>query len=287
MSLASSIAGVVITGHGVVDRADLEDGLARLPEHVRSRALRAERVTQLALVGADRALRAAGLACERARPEAAVGVVLGTAFGCFLTNESHQRRLADGGPAAVSPRTFAATVSNAATGEITIAYGLGGPAVTFSAGLVSGLAALAEGRAWLARGDVAALLVGAADAWGPALARWIDDAGLTRAVVPGEGAAFVVLERANDAQRRGATVHAVLEAAALGFGAGVEEVEALLARFGHERRPATLPLPGLSERALAALLQRIESTGPGTVLCAYDTCPTGHVAGVALRRGVA
>lgn len=284
MSAGPSAEAVVITGSGTVEGSDLEVALARLPDRVRGRALRAERITQLALVAAERALRESGLLGPRERPEPAVGVVLGTAFGCFLTNASHQRRLAEGGPAAVSPRTFAATVSNAATGEVMIAYGLGGPAMTISAGLVSGLAALAEGRSWLARGDVAALLVGAADAWGEALARWIDHAGLAGAVVPGEGAAFVVLERGVDARRRGAPVRAVLESATFGFGAGADEIAALLARYGHETLPAAMPPPGLSERALAALLERLASTAAGAVVCGYDTCPTGHVAAVAVRR---
>src|SRR5207237_450769 len=87
--------------------------------------------------------RAGGMSAAAA-PETRAGIVLGTAFGCFLTNAAYQRRLAAEGPPGASPRLFAATVSNAAAGELAIAYRLAGPAVTVTAGGASGLAALGE-----------------------------------------------------------------------------------------------------------------------------------------------
>src|SRR5207244_11772102 len=131
---------VAITGVGAVTSWDV--ALASLPEGVRARATRAERVTQLVLLAAGRALVAAGLEATDGAPRPRLGVVLGTAFGCFLTNAAFERRLLEGGPAAASPRLFAATVSNAAAGELAIAYRLGGPSVTLTAGGASGLRAL-------------------------------------------------------------------------------------------------------------------------------------------------
>ena len=127
---------VAITGAGAVTSRDV--ALAVLPEAVRARATRAERVTQLVLLAAGRALVAAGLEATDGAPRPRLGVVLGTAFGCFLTNAAFERRLLEGGPTAASPRLFAATVSNAAAGELAIAYRLGGPSVTLSAGAASG-----------------------------------------------------------------------------------------------------------------------------------------------------
>src|SRR5262249_21775632 len=137
---ASMSDPVVITGaHAVGALAD--DALVTLPAAARARAQRAERITGLVLAAGGVALADAG----RAAPPAAgprVGVVLGTAFGCFLTNVAYQERVAAGVPSAASPRLFAATVSNAAAGELAIAYGLCGPGVTLTAGAASGLLAL-------------------------------------------------------------------------------------------------------------------------------------------------
>src|SRR5882724_12957861 len=149
---------VVVTGAGAVVEAAPDsllahdaliigrDGsipLGHLPAAVRARAVRAERATQLLLAAGGRALAAAGLDAAAA-PETRAGIVVGTAFGCFLTNAAYQRRLAAEGPSGASPRLFAATVSNAAAGELAIAYRLAGPAVTITAGGASGLAALGE-----------------------------------------------------------------------------------------------------------------------------------------------
>src|SRR4029079_1798092 len=104
-------------------------------------ATRAERVSQLALAAADAALLDAGLHLVDGEPRAGLGGVLRTAVRCVLTNAAYQHRVATGGPAAASPRLFAATVSNAAAGEVAIAYRLGGPALTPRAGGGSGLRA--------------------------------------------------------------------------------------------------------------------------------------------------
>ena len=95
---------IVITGSGSVTAPSLDT----LPEVVRTRATRAERVSQLALAAADAALLDAGLHLVDGEPRAGIGVVLGTAFGCFLTNAAYQHRVATGGPAAASPRLVAA-----------------------------------------------------------------------------------------------------------------------------------------------------------------------------------
>ena len=302
---------IVLTGAAVVAGATLAAALAHLPDAVRARAVRAERVTQLGLAAADAALRDAGLGQRDGTPRSDVAVVLGTAFGCFLTNAEHQRRLAAGGPPAVSPRTFAATVSNAATGEITIAYGLAGPALTLSAGLASGLAALVEGAGLLRRGGAAAVLAGGADAWGEPLARWLADAGVAAEVDPGEGAALVVLERAAAAQARGARPIAVLEACETGFAGEPASMPPLLAGLRPDEVaavagprgigapssgavPCAQPWPqesarralpaGLGERGLVALLGLVREIPTGRVCVAVDRCPAGHVAAAALRR---
>jgi hypothetical protein len=147
---------VAITGAGSVTAPSLDD----LDEAVRTRATRAERISQLALAATDAALLDAGLRLSDGEPRAGIGIVVGTAFGCFLTNAAFQHRVAAGGPAAASPRLFAATVSNASAGEIGVVYRLGGPAVTLTAGAAAGLVALGHAadllRAGQARGRATA-----------------------------------------------------------------------------------------------------------------------------------
>ena len=130
------------------------------PEAVRARAERIDRFGQLALGAVGGVL---GTPFEAA-PRRDVGIVVGTAFGCIATNAAYQHRLAAHGAGGASPRLFAATVSNAAAGEVGIAYGIGGPTLTVTAGLVSGLAALDVARDELLLGGVPGMVVIALDA---------------------------------------------------------------------------------------------------------------------------
>jgi 3-oxoacyl-[acyl-carrier-protein] synthase II len=208
------MSAVAITGAAVaLDGAD-EGLLDGLPEEVRARALRAERVTQLAIAAAGGALAEAGAVALDGEPRPECGVALGTAFGCFLTNAAYQRRLAADGPRAASPRLFAATVSNAAAGELSIGYRLGGPAITLTAGGAAGLLAIGHAADLVAAGRARVMVAGGVDASGPALERWLADGGLPAGEAPvREGAAIVVLEPGGTARggRRGTI---------LGHGAG-------------------------------------------------------------------
>src|SRR4029453_14865848 len=141
-----------VTGAAAVPGSELDGALRVLPEAIRTRAVRAERVTQLALAASGLALERAGRAAPDDAPRPGHGIVLGTAFGCFLTNAAYQRRIAMEGVRVASPRLFAATVSNAAAGEIGIAYRLGGPAVTVSAGAAAGLVAIGHAMDLVASG---------------------------------------------------------------------------------------------------------------------------------------
>ena len=207
-----------ITGAASVRDGELADRLAWLPETVRVRALRAEQITQLALAATGDALAAAGSVVLEGPPRPDVGVAVGTAFGCFLTNAAYQRRVGADGTRVASPRLFAATVSNAAAGEVGIGYRLGGPAITLSAGSAAGLLAIGHAADLVASARTRAMVAGGVDASGPALERWLADGGLPAGEAPIGGAAgIVVLERAGAVEGRSPrrTLGAVL-----GYGAG-------------------------------------------------------------------
>jgi 3-oxoacyl-[acyl-carrier-protein] synthase II len=239
---------VAITGAGSVRAPSLDD----LAEAVRTRATRAERISQLALAATDAALLDAGLRLIDGEPRAGIGIVVGTAFGCFLTNAAFQHRVAAGGPAAASPRLFASTVSNASAGEIGVAYRLGGPAVTLTAGAAAGLVALGHAADLLRAGQAGALVAGGADAVDEALLAWQSDGGLAPGRRATEAAAFLVLERADAAVARGARVRGTI----LGHAAGFEpDVAAADAGAGlADAVDAALAEAGLAPSAVAALV---------------------------------
>ena len=258
---------IVVTGFGAV-RAPSLDGL---PEAIRARASRAERVTQLAFSAAGPALRMAGLAMTEGDPRPRMGIVLGTAFGCLLTNAAYQRRLAEGGPSAASPRLFAATVSNAAAGELSIAYRLGGPAITLTAGGVAGLAAIGHAVDLLQAEQADVLLAGGMDAADAALERWIAAGGLPSAVPIGEGAAMLVLEREEHALGRGASAHARIADYRMMF------------HPDDTPRPVAAQ-PGFAAAGVFELLAHLDGLAPTAATTVTDWCPSGHGAAVVVQR---
>ena len=205
---------IAITGAAAV----VDDELAELPEAVRARAVRAERVTQLALAAAGRALADAGLMMSEGAPRPRLGVALGTAFGCFLTNAAYQRRLAADGAKVASPRLFAATVSNAAAGEVAIGFRLGGPAMTVTAGGAAGLLAIAHAADLVATGRADAMVAGGMDASDEALERWLADGGMAMGEAPPrDGAGILVLEALQGPRRRGVPLRGRVLGHAAGF----------------------------------------------------------------------
>jgi 3-oxoacyl-[acyl-carrier-protein] synthase II len=312
---------VAIVGAGAVTAGNVS--LDALPEAVRARASRAERVTRLVLAAAGRALAAAGLDTVDGPPRPGLGVVLGTAFGCFLTNAAYEQRFLDGGPAGASPRLFAATVSNAAAGELAIAYRLGGPSITLSAGAASGLVALGHGADLVQAGRVDALVAGGVDAAGDDLHRWLAAASMGGDLPAAEGAASVVLARAPLAGRPvlgtiegyGAGFEPEPGAADAGAGlaaavasaladAGLTPAAVSVAASGAPPRLAALERVALRDIRPRTVLRPKETQGEtfgaagplgllaalavaprGAAVLVLDVCASGHVAALVARAG--
>jgi len=206
------------------------DGAAHFPPP-RLRML--DRVSQFALVAAQQAVEAAGLLRFEGWRERA-GVFLGTGMGGAQTTDDGYRALYADGAARLPPFSVLMAMNHAAAAWIGIEYGLQGPNLTYSTACSS--SAVAIGEAWrriragetdlmLAGGSEAPLNLGTLKAWEALKTLASEDPedpsasckpfALDRSgMVLGEGAAVLVLEEWEHAQRRGARIRGEL----IGYG---------------------------------------------------------------------
>lgn len=187
-------------------------------------ASRLDRFAQLGLVAAIEAVTSSGIDFSRENPERC-GVVIGSGIGGISTIEEGEIRLRDKGPERLSPFTVPRLMANAAAGNISIRYGLQGPASTHATACASSGHAMGDAVYCMRRGETDVMIVGGAEAAiGPicvaafgamkALSTRNDDP--PRASRPfdtardgfvlAEGAAMFVLETLEHARARGANI---------------------------------------------------------------------------------
>lgn len=186
-----------------------------------------DRVSQLAVAAADLAMRDAGIPAlaDSGLDAERVGVYGGCGMGGAAALEAAYR-----GNGRVSPLTIPAFMPNAPAAHVSMRQGVLGPVLTYSVACASSSVAIAEAAKAIQRGEVDLAIAGGSEALivpGVVLA-WqammtlagFQPGEAARAVRPfaadrsgfalGEGAAFVVLESAERARRRGARIHALL-----------------------------------------------------------------------------
>jgi act minimal PKS chain-length factor (CLF/KS beta) len=193
---------------------------AHLPDRL---LLQTDVSTQLALAAADWALADAAVQTS-ALADYDMGVVTSTALGGFEFNHREFNKLWSEGPEAVSVYEAFAWFYAVNTGQISIRNGLRGPAGALVAEQAGGLDAIGHARRIIRRGARLVLAGGvdsAFDPWGwvaqLSSGRVSQDPDPRRAYrpfcrdacgyLPGEGGAFLVLEDAAAAARRGAAVY--------------------------------------------------------------------------------
>ncbi|WP_232662600.1 beta-ketoacyl-[acyl-carrier-protein] synthase family protein [Pseudonocardia sp. TRM90224] len=229
--------------HEWVDRHELPvkiaAPLAVAPTDVlpRVQARRLDRCEQVALVAAKEAWHHAGLGDPKENPQVdplRLAVVIGTGIGGAVTLLSQDDLLETGGLRKVSPLTVPMLMPNGPAAWVGIEYGA-------QAGVhapVSACASGAEALAWAARllraGEVDVVIAGGAEACitGITVAGFVQARTLSQrndeperasrpfdvdrdGFVLGEGAGVMILERAEHAAARGATVHGRLAGAGL------------------------------------------------------------------------
>jgi 3-oxoacyl-[acyl-carrier-protein] synthase II len=177
-----------------------------------------DRATGLALVACGQALADSGLVPQK-RVSERVGVALGTTVGSLRSSSMYSREtLVAERPYLVNPMLFPNTVMNCAAGQSAIWYGLRGVNSTLAGGRLGFLGALRYGSNMLRRGYADAMLVGAVEELTPqtAWAHYLTGS----AGLPGEAAAFFVLEEERAARAAGRPPVATLVAMAGGFQPG-------------------------------------------------------------------
>lgn len=184
-----------------------------------------DRVSQLAVAAASLAVNDAGPL--DAAPER-IGVYVGCGMGGAGALEAAYASGLRGGR--VPPLTVPAFMPNAPAAHVAMRHRVHGPVLTYSVACASSAVALAEAARAVRRGDVDVAIAGGAEALivPGVLSAWqalqtlasFAEGQAARACRPfaadrsgfvlGEGAAFLVLESGQRAQRRGARVHAEL-----------------------------------------------------------------------------
>lgn len=187
-----------------------------------------DRVSQFAVAAAERAVRDAG-GLGDADPER-IGVYVGCGMGGAAALEAAY------GGGRVPPLTIPAFMPNAAAGHVAMRLQAQGPVLTYAVACASSAVAIAEAAKALQRGEIdiaiaggseALLVPGVVRAWhammtlasfapGAAAAACRPFASDRSGFALGEGAAFLVLESAARAHRRGARTYAGLAGWAIG-----------------------------------------------------------------------
>lgn len=191
-------------------------------------AKRLDRFTLLALLAASEAVTHSGIDFSKEDAERC-GVVVGSGIGGIKTIEEGVTTLISRGPDRLSPFTVPRLMVNAATGNISIRYGLQGPAGAHATACASSGHAFGDAMAWMRRGHADVMICGGTEAavtplcvgafmTMKALSTRADDP--TKASRPfdrerdgfvlAEGAAMFVLETEEHARKRGATIYAEL-----------------------------------------------------------------------------
>ncbi|MCY3023561.1 MAG: beta-ketoacyl synthase N-terminal-like domain-containing protein, partial [Planctomycetota bacterium] len=182
-----------------------------------------DRTSGLALVAAKAALADAGLLDREKRPAGVeIGCSHGTTLGCLEAMGIFWHKVKTSNPRFAQPVPFTHGYANSPSSLLCIEYGLRGPAATFSGERLAGVEALMFAFDQIAAGAGEVILAGASESLTPAGYNHLLATGqLSRSgnwddgIIPGEGAAMLVLESEDSARNRGARIHAEVEGVAL------------------------------------------------------------------------
>jgi len=173
-----------------------------------------DRTSALGLSAAKLALADAGLLERDRRPAGLeIGCAYGTTLGCLDAMAIFWNKIKTSNPKFAQPLPFTHGYANSPSSLLCIEYGLRGPAATFSGERLAGIEALLFAFDQIAAGAGDIILTGASESLTlPAHRHLLATGQLSRSgtwsdgIIPGEGAAMLVLESAASAERRGAAI---------------------------------------------------------------------------------
>jgi 3-oxoacyl-[acyl-carrier-protein] synthase II len=197
---------------------------------------RLDRFSQFALVSGIEAVRDSGIDFSREDPYRC-GVVLGSGIGGLNEIETQHARLLSKGPSKVSAFTIPKLMVNAASGHVSILYGLRGPNYAVATACASATNAIGDALKTIQYDDADVMVSGGTEAaitpMGisgfsnmKALSEWNDNPrGASRpfdaqrdGFVLSEGAGLLVLEELEHAKNRGARIYGEV----IGYGASAD-----------------------------------------------------------------
>ena len=203
-----------------------------LEEKIEKRNLnRMDRFTAMAIIASDEAIMQSGIDNNSLNKER-IGVIIGSGIGGITTFEEQHKRLINS-PRRVSPFFIPSMISDIASGQVSIKYGLKGPNYSLASACATGSHCIGDAFRVISYGDADVIVTGGSDATitPMALAGFSNMKALTKngnpeeasrpfdadrdGFVMGEGAGILILEEMEHAKRRGAKILAELS----GYGA--------------------------------------------------------------------
>ena len=185
-----------------------------------------DRFVQLAVIGADLAVKDAGLSSEDLNSES-VGVLIGTGIGGIETWETQSGVLHAKGASRISPFFVPMMICNMASGAVSMRYGAQGPCSTVVTACATGTGAIGDAYRTLQLGEAEVMIAGGSEAAITVMSMagfsnmkalsFRNDSPETASrpfnasrdgFVLGEGAGIVVQETLEHAQKRGAHIYA-------------------------------------------------------------------------------
>ncbi|MCM1569076.1 MAG: beta-ketoacyl-ACP synthase II [Roseburia sp.] len=233
------------TGFGYIDTFDASEYKCHVAAQVKGfnagnymdtkSARRMELFCQYAVAAAGEALADSGLELEK-EDAYRVGCCIGSGIGSLQAMEREHKRLLEKGPSRISPLMVPMMISNMASGNVSIQFGLKGKNLNVVTACATGTHSIGEAFRTIQYGDADVMLAGGSEssitpigvAGFSALTALSEKDDLTRCSLPfdkdrsgfvmGEGAGVLVLEELEHAQERNALIYAEV----IGYGCSAD-----------------------------------------------------------------
>lgn len=223
------------TGFAEITKFDTTDYKCKLAAEVKDfdaknymdfkSAKRMEAFCQYAVAASKEAIEDAGLDMEK-EDAFRVGVAIGSGIGSLQAVEREYKKLLEKGPGRVNPLLVPMMISNMASGNVSILYGLKGKSLNVVTACATGTNSIGEAFRSIQYGDADVMLAGGTESsitpigvsGFTALTALSSSTDVNRCSIPfdkersgfvmGEGSAVVVLEELEHAKKRGAKIYA-------------------------------------------------------------------------------